>query len=140
MKNKAVIDAHAHLDLVHEDEALNELIFRKNRSICTCLSAGNMDEWVKYRRLTEDFAETTWVSFGIHPWYSRGEDPSKYTDVYRDCIIIGEIGLDTLWTDVPYEQQHRVFTKQLAIAEKFEKPILLHTKNCERDVYELVKG
>jgi len=79
------------------------------------------------------------ISFGIHPWYADQYEPGQYQDLYRECAVIGEIGMDTLWCDVSLERQKKVFEAQLQIAADLQKPVVLHTKNCEARIAEIIR-
>ncbi|MBT1160425.1 TatD family hydrolase [Bifidobacterium sp. SO1] len=79
------------------------------------------------------------VSFGIHPWDAnryRIEDALPYLE---QAAIIGEIGLDGEWTDVPLADQLTAFAAQLDYASRLRKPVILHTKSREREVLELIR-
>lgn len=71
-----------------------------------------------------------WYSLGIHPWYIR-EDISMewayFEEVIRhpQVLAVGEAGLDKL-AHTPMELQERVFRKQVEVAERVAKPVLIH--------------
>ena len=62
---------------------------------------------------------------GIHPWHSLGADLSAVESAVANTDAIGEIGLDFA-CDIPREAQITIFRAQLAIAERYEKPVVLH--------------
>lgn len=70
-------------------------------------------------------------SIGIHPWYideNRLENDLKIIDEklqLKECLALGECGLDKR-IDVPMSLQIDVFEKQIALAEKHQKPLVLH--------------
>ena len=77
--------------------------------------------------------------FGLHPWYAdqwKVEDMMPYLE---KCQVIGEIGMDSLWCNVPLKRQKEVLEKQLQIAAEWKKPVVLHTKDQEREILELIK-
>ena len=55
------------------------------------------------------------------------------------CQVIGEIGMDSLWCNVPLKRQKEVLEKQLQIAAEWKKPVVLHTKDQEREILELIR-
>lgn len=70
-------------------------------------------------------------SIGIHPWYideKRLESDLKMID-YKlqlpNCLALGECGLDNR-IEVPMSLQISVFEKQIELAEKYQKPLVLH--------------
>jgi len=70
-------------------------------------------------------------SIGIHPWYideNRLESDLKTIDEklpLKECLALGECGLDKR-IEVPMQLQIEVFEKQIALAEKHQKPLVLH--------------
>jgi TatD DNase family protein len=80
-------------------------------------------------------------SLGWHPWYLKEENYDSFlkivsTECLRpDILAIGECGLDHLST-IPFTFQQDVFRQQALIAEKVEKPLLIH---CVRASNEIIK-
>lgn len=70
-------------------------------------------------------------SIGIHPWYINELDISKVLNFLTSSIsnknmaAIGECGLDRI-IDVPIKIQEQIFIEQIKIAEKFNKPMIIH--------------
>lgn len=63
---------------------------------------------------------------GIHPW--QGEQVGLEDicdDKFSDAEAIGEIGLDYA-CNIDRAKQERVFCRQLEIAERLKKPVVLH--------------
>lgn len=56
------------------------------------------------------------------------------------CVVaLGEIGLDYYWDDVPRDKQKDVFLKQIDIAKKHDKPIVIHARDAYEDTYNILK-
>lgn len=72
---------------------------------------------------------------GIHPWHALDDDLSAIEPAVADVDAIGEIGLDYA-CDVPREVQIALFRAQLALAERYEKAVVLH---CVRAFEEVMK-
>ena len=70
-------------------------------------------------------------SVGIHPWYidaTRLESDLQLIDeklALPECLALGECGLDKR-IEIPLDYQTVVFKKQIALAEKHNKPMVLH--------------
>jgi TatD DNase family protein len=70
-------------------------------------------------------------SVGIHPWHvneTRFESDLKTIAdklSLKECLAVGECGLDKR-IEVSMELQIAVFEKQIALAEQFQKPLVLH--------------
>lgn len=81
-------------------------------------------------------------SIGIHPWYideNRLESDLKTIDEklqFEECLALGECGLDKR-IEVPMQLQIEVFEKQIALAEKHQKPLVLHLVAAFQELIEI---
>lgn len=83
-------------------------------------------------------------TLGIHP-----EDVENYNekDLYfieknlsnKKILAIGEIGLDYYYTKENKEEQIKLFERQLAIAEKYNKPVVIHSREATQDTIDTLK-
>ncbi|XP_043564470.1 putative deoxyribonuclease TATDN2 isoform X1 [Chiloscyllium plagiosum] len=86
-----------------------------------------------------------WGAFGCHPHFAR-----YYTNLQEKAIIqalrhpkavaFGEIGLDYSYkcsTDVAKQKQ--VFERQLKLAVALKKPLVIHGRDADEDLFELMK-
>lgn len=79
-------------------------------------------------------------SIGIHPWYITEDQIDIDLKIIEEklqtenCLAIGECGLDKR-IEIPLELQISVFEKQLALAEKYKKPVVIH---CVAAFQELI--
>lgn len=84
-------------------------------------------------------------SIGIHPWYI--DENRLATDLQvieeklklSECLALGECGLDKR-IEVPMALQIEVFQKQIALAEKYQKPLVLHLVAAFDELIEIKKG
>ena len=89
-------------------------------------------------------ASIPFYSIGIHPWYiveDRIDADLKIIEEKlqtENCLAIGECGLDKR-IEIPLEQQIIVFEKQLALAEKYNKPVVIHCVAAFQEVIEIKK-
>jgi TatD DNase family protein len=83
-------------------------------------------------------------SIGIHPWHivedRIDEDLSIIESKLKDkkCLAIGECGLDKR-IEFPMALQQMVFEKQLALAEKYRKPVVIHCVAAFQEVIAIKK-
>lgn len=81
-------------------------------------------------------------SIGIHPWYineNRMENDLKTIEEklnLKECLALGECGLDKR-IDIPLQVQIEVFEKQIALAEKYQKPLVLHLVAAYQELIEI---
>ncbi|UPT70766.1 MAG: TatD family hydrolase [Flavobacterium sp. JAD_PAG50586_2] len=70
-------------------------------------------------------------SIGIHPWYINEERLASDLKIIEEklqlkgCLALGECGLDKR-IEVPMPLQAEVFERQIALAEQYQKPLVLH--------------
>ncbi|WDF65770.1 TatD family hydrolase [Flavobacterium sp. KACC 22763] len=83
-------------------------------------------------------------SIGIHPWYideNRLNEDLKIIEVKlqtNNCLAIGECGLDKR-IEVPFDLQVSIFEKQLELAEKYKKPVVIHCVAAFQEVMAIKK-
>ncbi|WP_231425749.1 MULTISPECIES: TatD family hydrolase [Pedobacter] len=84
--------------------------------------------------------KTKAISIGLHPWYATLDKldlQMKYMSVLANQAnvkLIGECGLDKLIGE-NIENQITILEKQIALAEKLGKPLILH---CVKSFSELI--
>ena len=54
-------------------------------------------------------------------------------------IGIGEIGLDYYWTEDTKDIQLEVFDKMMSLARKYNKPVVIHSREATKDTYDMLK-
>lgn len=85
-----------------------------------------------------------YYSIGIHPWYieeNRLELDLKIIEEKiqtPNCLAIGECGLDKK-IEQPLALQLLVFEKQLALAQKYKKPVVIHCVAAFQELITLKK-
>lgn len=82
-------------------------------------------------------------TLGFHP--TELED---FKEEYFDFLIeninnkkivgIGEIGIDYHYENTDKEKQRRIFNKQLEIAEKFNRPVVIHSRDAIQETYDML--
>jgi TatD DNase family protein len=83
-------------------------------------------------------------SIGIHPWYIVDERLESDLKIIESklrepsCLAVGECGLDKRIA-VPMELQQLVFEKQLLLAQKYQKPVVIHCVAAFQELIEVKK-
>lgn len=86
----------------------------------------------------------SFYSIGIHPWYideSRISSDLQTIDKklhLQNCLALGECGLDKR-IDIPIEIQEKVFKAQILLAEKHQKPLILHCVAAFQEIIQIKK-
>lgn len=84
-------------------------------------------------------------TIGIHPTEIDKITENSYQIIIdninnKKIVGIGEIGLDYYWNKEDKEKQKAVFIKQLDIARKYNKAVVIHSREAIGDVYEILKN
>jgi len=135
-----MIDVHCHLEYMKNiDEVVKEAM-QKMLAIIT--SVADPEDFDKIMKIQNKYPDFVFVSAGFHP-----ERMDKYTDdaidAYLDLIqknneklvAIGEIGLDYSWVkdEKKQERSKRIFMKFIKLAKELKKPLVIHSRNGERN-------
>lgn len=139
-----LIDAHIHLT---DDELYNikdYLILMLHKLNILAISV-SMDLTTSKRNL--ELHDDSIVPFiGIHPWSSNNEDLDTFLDFAIKNISkvygIGEIGLDKKYAknEQEYSKQKHVFNTMLELAEKYGKPVSIHSRGSLDDVFKILSS
>ena len=62
------------------------------------------------------------------------------TDNNEKIVAVGEIGLDYYWNKENKELQKIIFKKQIELANKYNLPIVIHTRDAINDTLEIIKN
>lgn len=128
-----LVDAHC-----HTDKQQRLVTYFKKEQILSCLNCQNKLEADQLLPLAKK-TKTIWLSAGIHPWEANCYELLDLLPVLDQVSVVGEIGMDSVWTSVPLYQQQRIFEQQLAYARDKGKPVILHTKGQEKKISQLIK-
>lgn len=138
-----LIDSHAHLT----SEEFNEdrlFILRdlSNFSIEAVINPGvNLENSRENIKLAKKF-HNFFAQVGVHPSDvdKMGEDDLAEIEILaKDAVAIGEIGLDYYWTTETKELQKEVFIKQLQMARRLGKPVVIHNREATEDIIDILK-
>ena len=83
-------------------------------------------------------------AIGIHPEDIDGatQEDIKFIEVNlsnEKIVAIGEIGLDYYYTKENKEKQIKLFETQLALAEKYNIPVIVHSRDATEDTINSLK-
>jgi TatD DNase family protein len=85
---------------------------------------------------------------GLHPCYIAQHQTEHLQQLeqhlqHNQCIAVGEIGLDTYVAEIKqpesYQKQQDFFVAQLALAQQYQKPVVLHVRKAHADVFKILK-
>ncbi len=137
-------DTHCHLLDEYYEEINSIYESMHNNNIYRVINNGIDDK--TNREIIDKISKYDWMygTIGIHP-----EEVDSYKDEHLDYIeknisndkivAIGEIGLDYYYTKENKEKQLELFEKQLKLAEKYNIPVIVHSRDATLDTIECLK-
>ncbi len=103
--------------------------------------AQNLDSTIRLAQSSEGM----YCALGIHPhsaneWNGEVRERIRETvTASKKAVAIGEIGLDYHYDFSPREVQRRAFSEQIELAIELNKPIVIHTRESEGDVFRIIE-
>lgn len=139
------VDTHLHLS--NEDyENISSVIknAEENQVKYLIISGCEKDKLEETIKISET-NKNVYLSLGFHP-----SEASKVTDndialfenriqKLNKLVAIGEIGLDYHYGKEDKELQILLFHKMLKLAEKFNLPVVIHSRDATQDTIEILK-
>lgn len=140
-----LFDSHCHLD-VSEFAADREAVLARARAagvLRIVVPAVDAAGWDGLMALCRE-EQGLYPALGLHPIYIDQHDDADVAAlrqwvVEERPVAIGEIGLDFYLKDLGREKQQRLFEQQLAIAEEYGLPVLLHVRKAHDQVLATLK-
>lgn len=146
-----LIDSHCHLDARDLQPRLPAVARQARISgVRGVITAGVCPQsWPEQFQAGARFADSgvrVWHVLGTHPWWVEYQTCEQVVEAleqalhsYADSVIgVGEIGLDFARNDLDVAQQNALFTAQLAVANRFGLPVVLHERqSADRLLYWL---
>lgn len=129
-------DAHCHLQLSHFDIDRDETIARMEEADCGGIVVGTDFKMSREAVELAEQYEFLHAAVGLHPNDNVDEefDVALYEELAADpkVVAIGECGLDYFKsgsTEEEREVQQERFEKQVELAIKVQKPLIIHCRN-----------
>jgi TatD DNase family protein len=127
------VDTHCHLDGERFDSDREEVLKRAKENLEFIVNIGYDLESSKRSLALAKENEFVYATVGVHPTDIEGYDQEE------KVVAIGEIGLDYHWMTTPKEHQKEIFRKQLELARRLKKPVVIHTREAMADTIEILK-
>ncbi len=140
-------DTHAHYDWEEFDVDRSELFDKFKESLCGLVNIGiNIESAKKVKEYSNKY-QYMYYSIGIHPMEVEKEiSLSQIEKIFEDelknkdskLVAIGETGLDYHF-NYPVELQKKYFIEQIRLANKYELPIIIHSRESQEDVEKILR-
>ena len=139
-----LFDSHTHLmdkkfendvDLILKNAIENNVKYMTNIGYDECTSREAVE--------VADKNENVFATVGIHP-ENCNSDEINYDFIYElvkssKVVAIGEIGLDYHYEGTNCENQKKHFVEQIQIANRLELPVVIHSRDADMDMLEILK-
>ncbi len=139
------IDTHAHLNSPALYQKLEETIKEaKTNNVDLFIVPGYDLETSKIAlKLAEKYA-FIYAAIGFHPTEVKdyGDEEYKWLEEnisHKKVVALGEIGFDFHWDTTTKEEQLIAFKKQVEIAKKVCKPLIIHSRDAIQLTYDMLK-
>ncbi len=139
-----IIETHCHLDylkLLPVEEILKNA---KEQGVEKFLTISvEPDNFDVAKQLAEKFPEVYYTQ-GIHPHDAKLCNSSHLDIIKARCksdkmLAVGEIGLDYHYDNSPRDVQRKVFQEQLQIAVEENMPVVIHSRDADEDMINILK-
>jgi TatD DNase family protein len=140
-----MIDTHAHLDFSQYDTDREQIIEECRRNGVQFIINIGVD--LQTSKASIELAEKydfIYASVGYHPHDAKAMTDSIFEEIARlathpKVVAIGEIGLDYYRDMSPRDIQKAAFIRQLQLAERLKKPVVLHIRQAMEPAFEILR-
>jgi TatD DNase family protein len=141
------IDTHAHLDDERFNPDLPAVLERAAQAGVQTIITIGID------RVSSETAVAlashwpgVFAAVGIHPNHVADAAPSDWDQVAHlarsasRVVAVGETGMDRHWNRTPLPMQTSFFRQHLALARQLNRPVIIHCREAEDDVLEVLRS
>jgi TatD DNase family protein len=137
-----MIDTHSHIYKEYYTDIEN--VIKKMGNNIIIVSGTNNTNNEEVLELCKKY-DNVYGTLGLHPEEIDNikEEDFKFIENHindKKIVAIGEIGLDYHYQIDNKEKQKEIFIKQLDIALKYNKPVVIHTRDAMSDTIDILKN
>lgn len=142
--NNYFVDTHCHI-FKSDYENINEILENaSNNHIKYVIDNGSNNQTNKEVLELIKKYPNMYGAIGIHPEDVDGVMPDDIKFIEDNLsnekiVAIGEIGLDYYYTKENKEEQIKLFESQLSLAEKYNIPVIVHSRDATEDTINSLK-
>ena len=135
-----MIDTHCHLSKEYYDD-LDLIVDNMNGYMI--VSGCNMKTNKEVLDLIKKY-DKVYGTLGLHPTENEDFNDKNLKFIEQNLknpkiLAIGEIGLDYYWEKDKKNLQKEWFIKQIELANKYNLPIVIHSREATNDTYQILK-
>ena len=139
-----IFDTHAHYNDEAYHNELDTLVSEMKNDVCGIINcATNYTSCKQTIELCEQYDGFIYAAIGVHP---SELEPAFNEELLlkfinnKHCVAIGEIGLDYHYMDFDKNEQEKWLIKQIELAQKVNKPVILHDRDSHEDMLNIIKA
>ncbi len=162
LKHMLLVDVHAHLNHSRFNTDLSAVIARAQQAGVKAIIVNGVNHSTNQEVLALakqcpiikpalglyptdaiGFSSDATEEQGLARQFTPVDDTLEFIRKHKaDIIAIGEVGIDYKEANAPDQitQQKVVFQKIIALAEQIKKPLIVHSRNAESDVIDLLQS
>ena len=143
MKTDFLVDTHCHLNLTDDIDSI--LMDAEKNNVKKIIISGCDKKSIRDGLEIVYRYPNIYMTIGFHPDEVDDLTDKDISDLEaliktnKKIVGIGEIGLDYYHNDMNKEIQKEYFIKQIELAEKYDLPIVVHSRDSIQDVYDILK-
>ena len=140
-----MVDTHCHMDDEQYDEDRENILREISEKMEFIVNIGynlvSSEKSVEYAK-NQKFI---YAAVGIHPTeietYNIEVEKKieKLLNEEEKVVAIGEIGLDYHWMVTDKEYQKKIFIRQMELARKYKKPVVIHSREAMEDTLNILE-
>ena len=138
------IDTHCHLSKEDYEDISSVIDENRIAGVDKVIISGcTKQSIVESLQLSVQYKDV-YVTIGYHPSEADIITDDDITmlekQIFHDKVVgIGEIGLDYHYGKDNMEAQKQLFRKQLSIADKFQLPVVIHSRDATKDTIDILR-
>jgi len=139
-----MIDSHCHLDHEPLFNNINEILLRaKVVGLKKLLTISTSNQSFENILKILEIDEIIYGTYGIHPHETKNNKVTKNIIIenikkHPKLIGIGETGLDFYYNHSQKDKQINSFKEHIEASIEIELPIIVHSRNAERETFEIL--
>ena len=141
-----IIDSHCHFDFPEFDADRDQVMQRAREQGIghIIVPAVRANSWQRVRDVCTHYAECL-PSYGLHPYFIADHRDHHVHELeqwlsHESSIGVGECGLDFYLKDLDRDKQIKIFDAQLALADQFDLPLVIHSRKATEQVMQMLRN
>ncbi|HYP58681.1 MAG TPA: TatD family hydrolase [Beijerinckia sp.] len=140
-----LIDSHCHLDFEDFASERDAVVARARAAGLSRMItiSTRVDKFALIRAIAETYREV-FCTVGTHPLHAHEEPEASVEELVQlashpKCVGIGEAGLDYHYDSAPRDLGQRVFRTHIAAARETGLPLVIHARDADADMAEILR-